>query len=228
MRSVGYLRVSTNEQANEGVSLDNQRKRIEAFCTAKDWELVDVYEDAGKSGKDLNRDGIQKLIRDCSKNLFEVVVVYKVDRVCRRQRDLWYLIDDVFEANGIGFVSVNEPFDTTSAFGKASLGMIGIFAQLERDLIAERTRDALKYKKEKGDYLGTVPLGYDIVGGELQEREDELAIVNYAKRLRAGGYSLGKIADTFNGEDIPTKRGGKWHKSTVRYLLNNALYDAIE
>ena len=79
MRSVGYLRVSTNEQANEGVSLDNQRKRIEAFCTAKDWELVDVYKDAGKSGKDLNRDGIQKLIRDCSKNLFEVVVVYKVD-----------------------------------------------------------------------------------------------------------------------------------------------------
>ena len=108
------------------------------------------------------------------------------------------MIDDVFEANNIGFVSVNEPFDTTSAFGKASLGMIGIFAQLERDLIAERTRDALKYKKEKGDYLGTVPLGYDIVGGELQEREDELAIVKYAKKLRRGGYSLGRIADTFN------------------------------
>lgn len=228
MKVVGYIRVSTDEQANEGVSLDNQRKRIEAFCVAKDWELVDIYEDAGKSGKDLNRDGIQKLIKNCNKGIFYAVIVYKVDRITRRQRDLWYLIDDVFEPNDIGFVSINEPFDTTSAIGKACLGMIGVFAQLERDLIAERTRDALKYKKEKGDYLGTVPLGYDIVDGELQEKDDELAIVKYAKRLRAGGYSLGKIAETLNDEDRPTKRGGKWHKSTIRYLLNNALYGDIE
>ncbi len=228
MKAVGYIRVSTDEQVNEGVSLGNQRKRIDAFCVAKDWELVTTYEDAGKSGKDLKRDGIQKLIDDCGKGIFDAVVVYKVDRISRRQRDLWYLIDDVFGTNGIGFVSVNEPFDTTSAIGKACLGMIGVFAQLERDLIAERTKDALKYKKEKGDYLGTVPLGYDIVDGELQEREDELAIVRYAKRLRTGGYSLGKIADTLNGEGVPTKRDGKWHRSTVRYLLNNALYDGVE
>lgn len=228
MKAVGYIRVSTDEQASEGVSLDNQRKRIEAFCVAKDWTLVNVYEDVGKSGKDLDRDGVQKLIKDSGKGVFNAVVVYKVDRISRRQRDLWYLIDDVFEANGIGFVSVNEPFDTTSAIGKACLGMIGVFAQLERDLIAERTKDALKYKKEKGDYLGTVPLGYDIVDGELQEKEEEIAIVKYAKKLRSGGYSLGKIAETFNDEDVSTKRGGRWHKSTVRYLLNNELYGDIE
>lgn len=228
MKTVGYIRVSTDEQVNDGVSLDNQRKRIEAFCIAKDWELVNIYEDAGKSGKDLNRDGVKKLIKDSGKGIFNAVVVYKVDRITRRQRDLWHLIDDVFEPDGIGFVSVNEPFDTTSAIGKACLGMIGVFAQLERDLIAERTKDALKYKKEKGDYLGTVPLGYDIVDGELQEREDELAVVKYAKKLRTGGYSLGKIAVTFNGEGVPTKRGGKWYRSTVRYLLNNELYGDIE
>jgi len=228
MKTVGYIRVSTDEQANEGVSLDNQRKRIEAFCIAKDWELINVYEDAGKSGKDLSRDGIQKLIKDSGKGIFNAVVVYKVDRLTRRQRDLWMLIEDVFEPDGIGFVSVNEPFDTTSAIGKACLGMIGVFAQLERDLIAERTKDALKYKKEQGDYLGTVPLGYDIVGGELQEREDELAIVRYAKKLRAGGYSLGKIVESLNSEGVPTKRGGKWHKSTVSYLLKNVLYGDIE
>jgi site-specific DNA recombinase len=228
MRVVGYIRVSTDEQAQEGVSRDNQRKRIEAFCVAKDWELVDVYQDAGKSGKDLNRDGVQELIRDCGGGKFEAVVVYKVDRITRRQRDLWHLIDDVFEPNSVGFVSVNEPFDTTSAIGKACLGMIGVFAQLERDLIAERTRDALKYKKEKGDYLGTVPLGFDIVDGELREREDELAVVRYAKKLRREGYSLGRVAGMLNGEGIPTKRGGKWYKSTVKYLLNNELYGDIE
>ena len=219
MKTVGYIRVSTDEQANEGVSLDNQRKRIEAFCIAKDWELVGIYEDAGKSGKDLPSAWQVKNKSSCA-----VIRTQLLSDI----RDLWYLIDDVFEPDGIGFVSVNEPFDTTSAFCKACLGMIGVFAQLERDLIAERTKDALKYKKDKGDYLGTVPLGYDIVDGELQEREDELAVVKYAKKLRTGGYSLGKIAETFNGEGVPTKRGGKWYRSTVSYLLKNALYDCVE
>ena len=227
MRAVGYIRVSTTEQAEEGISLDNQRKRIGAFCIAKEWELVNVYEDAGKSGKDLNRDAVQKLIDDCGKGIFDAVVVYRVDRLSRRQRDLWFLLDDVFEPNNIGFVSVNEPFDTTSAFGRASLGMIGVFAQLERDLIAERTKDALRYKKERGEYLGTVPLGFDAVDGELKEN-DELATVKYAKKLRRGGFSYSHIADRLNVEGRQTKRGGRWHKSTVSYLLKNKLYGELE
>ncbi len=227
MRAVGYIRVSTTEQAEEGISLDNQRKRIGAFCVAKDWDLINVYEDAGKSGKDLNRDGIQELIANCSKDTFDAVVVYKVDRITRRQRDLWHLIDDVFEANDVGFVSVNEPFDTTSAIGKACLGMIGVFAQLEREIAAERTRDALKYKKENGEYIGGVPLGYDAVDGELKEN-DELATVKYAKKLRREGYSYSHIADRLNVEGRQTKRGGRWHKSTVSYLLKNKLYGELE
>ena len=227
MRAVGYIRVSTTEQAEEGISLDNQRKRIGAFCIAKEWELVNVYEDAGKSGKDLNRDAVQNLIDDCGKGIFDAVCVYRVDRLSRRQRDLWFLLDDVFEPNNIGFVSVNEPFDTTSAFGRASLGMIGVFAQLERDLIAERTKDALRYKKERGEYLGTVPLGFDAVDGELKEN-DELATVKYAKKLRREGYSYSHIADRLNVEGRQTKRGGRWHKSTVSYLLKNKLYGELE
>jgi len=227
-RAVAYIRVSTQEQVDEGVSLDNQRKRINAFCVAKEWELIDIYEDAGVSGKNLNRDAIQKLIQDSRADKFDVVVVYKVDRISRRQRDLWYLIDDVFEANDIGFISVNEPFDTTTAFGKAALGMIGIFAQLERDLIAERTRDALKYKAEQGEHVGHAPLGfvYDD-DSELQEVDDELAVVKYAKKLRAGGYSYQKIADKLNAEDMPTKRNGTWGKSGVYYILNNKIYDDV-
>ena len=221
MKAVGYIRVSTDEQVREGVSLENQRKRIDAFCVAKDWELAGVYDDAGKSGKDLNRDGIRELIRDCGKDIFEVVIVYKVDRITRRQRDLWHLIDDVFEQNGIGFVSVNEPFDTTSAVGKACLGMIGVFAQLERDLVSERTKDALAYKKEQGQFLGSVPLGFEVENGKLKENNEELATVLYAKKLRKGGFSLADIAGRLNSEGRKSKRGGKFFKSTVNYLLKN-------
>lgn len=227
MKAVGYIRVSTDEQANEGVSLDNQRKRIEAFCIAKDWTLVDVYEDAGKSGKDLKRDGIQRLLTDAKAGKFDIVVIYKLDRLTRSVKDLGYLIE-LFDKHGIAFSSVSDNFDTTTANGRLVLNILGSVAQWERDIIVERTREALKYKKEKGDYLGTVPLGYDIVDGELQERSDELAIVRYAKKLRAGGYSFGKIAGTLNGDGVPTKRGGKWYRSTVSYLLKNALYDCVE
>jgi len=227
LKAVGYVRVSTDEQAKEGVSLDNQRQRIELFCQAKDWHLQRVYTDEGRSGKDLKRDGIQQLVEDAKAKDFDVVVVYKVDRLSRRQRDLWYLIDDVFEASDIGFVSVNEPFDTTSAVGKACLGMIGVFAQLERDQISERTKDALAFKKSQGYRLGTQPLGFSIVGGQLESDGDELASVKYAKKLRQDDLTLRQVAQQMNDEGLKTKRSGRWFASTVRYLLNNQIYAEV-
>lgn len=226
MKACGYVRVSTEEQV-DGVSIDLQKEKIRLFCRAKDWILCEIYEDAGKSGKDLHRNGMEDLIRDAKGRQFEAVIVYKVDRLSRRQRDLWHLLDDVFEPNGVGFVSVNEPFDTTTAIGKACLGMIGVFAQLERDMISERTKDALSYKKRQGDRLGTPPLGFSLVGDELKERPEELAAVRYAKQLRREGFSLRDIANHLDEAGHQTKRGGKWHRSTVRYLLNNEIYAAV-
>ena len=176
------------------------------------------------SGKDLKRDGIQRLIIDAGFKLFDAVVVYKVDRMSRRQRDLWYLLDDIFESNGIGFVSVNEPFDTTTAVGKACLGMIGVFAQLERDLISERTKDALQFKKSNGETLGTPAYGFTYTG---EPDSGELAVVKYAKELRASGLSLSKIADRLNDEGIKSKRGGRWHKGVLGYILNNPIYASV-
>jgi len=224
MKAIGYVRVSTDEQAKEGVSLDNQKARIKSLCNAKDWELMEIYIDEGKSGKDLRREGVQKLIEDTKARKFDVVVIYKVDRISRSQRDLWYLLDDVFEPNGVGFVSVNEPFDTTSAIGKACLGMIGVFAQLERDLISERTKDALQFKKSNGDVLGTPALGFSATRDEI---DDELAIVRYVKKLRREGLVLRKIAEILTAEGYQTKRGGKWYAGTVKYLLDNPIYAIV-
>lgn len=223
MNAVGYIRVSTDEQVREGVSLDNQRERIKAFAYAKGWSLEEIYEDPGYSGKNLKRPGIERLIQDAKKGLFDAVIVYKVDRLTRKQKDLWNLIEEVFESNGIGFISVNEPFDTTSAIGKACLGMIGVFAQLERDIIAERTKDALRYKKENGERLGAPSLGFQVIDGEAIENKDEIETLHYIKTLRLEGLTYRAIADRLNEEEIPTKKGGKWYNSTVQYIIKNLI-----
>ena len=129
-RAIGYVRVSTEEQAREGISIEAQKERITALATAKGWNLIKIIEDAGYSGKNLNRPGAKALLDICRKTEVDVVIVYKLDRITRKQKDLWYLLEEIFEANRVDFVSVTEAFDTTTAAGKAFLGMLGVFAQL--------------------------------------------------------------------------------------------------
>ncbi len=124
MKACGYVRVSTEEQAKEGVSLDNQRKRIEAFCVAKDWTLRRIYADEGISGSSLKRDGVQELISDCKKGVFDVVVIYKLDRLTRSVKDLGTLIE-TFDKSNVAFSSVSGNFDTTTANGKLVLNILG-------------------------------------------------------------------------------------------------------
>lgn len=194
-RAMGYVRVSTEEQAREGVSIEAQEERIRALATAKGWSLGDIIRDAGYSGKNLNRPGAKGLVDACQQGSVDVVIVFKVDRLTRRQRDLWHLLEEVFEANGVGFVSVTEAFDTTTAAGKAFLGMIGIFAQLERDLVSERTREALGHKKRRGQWIGRRPTGFRINdGGRLEADPDMLRLIARAKRLRREGASFGEIS----------------------------------
>ncbi len=128
MKAVGYIRVSTEEQAREGVSLDNQRKRIEAFCVAKEWTLGRIYADEGVSGSSLKRDGVQELISDCKKGVFDVVVIYKLDRLTRSVKDLGTLIE-TFDKSDVAFSSVSDNFDTTTANGKLVLNILGSVAQ---------------------------------------------------------------------------------------------------
>jgi site-specific DNA recombinase len=195
INAIGYVRVSTEEQAREGVSLTAQEERITALATAKGWNLVTIIRDAGYSGKNLSRPGAESLIGICQRAEVDVVIVFKVDRLTRKQKDLWYLLEDVFYKNQVGFVSVTEAFDTTTAAGKAFLGMIGIFAQLERDLVSERTREALAHKKRRGQWIGRRPTGFRINdGGRLEADPDMLRLIARAKRLRREGASFGSIS----------------------------------
>lgn len=224
MKAIGYIRVSTEEQVKEGVSLDNQRKRIEAFCVAKDWELTHIYADEGRSGRDLKRDGVQELINDCKKHIFDIVVIYKLDRLTRSVKDLGTLIE-LFDKTDIAFSSVSDNFDTTTANGKLVLNILGSVAQWERDIIAERTTDALAYKKSEHQIYSRLPLGYEAgEDGRLIASSEELEIVQKIRLLREDGLSYQRIADRLNDEGIQTKTGKRWHNSTIRYILSNTLY----
>ena len=135
LRVIGYTRVSTLEQSREGVSLDNQEHKIRAYADLKDMELVEMIVEEGKSGKTMNRPGLQKIISLIESKQIDGVICYKLDRLTRKTRDLLYLIEDVFAKNNIQFISLNENIDTSSASGKFFLTVMGAMAQMERDLV---------------------------------------------------------------------------------------------
>jgi DNA invertase Pin-like site-specific DNA recombinase len=133
IKAIGYIRVSTDEQAREGISLENQRAKIEAYCQLNDLELVEILEDAGKSGKDLNREGMQALMDRIRARSVDAVIVYKLDRLSRRVRDTLSLMD-LIEKRSVAFHSITEKIDTKTAMGKFFLNIMASMNQWERVL----------------------------------------------------------------------------------------------
>ena len=229
MKAIGYIRVSTDEQAREGLSLEAQEEKVRAYAIAKGWKLLGIIKDE-KSAKDLNRPGIQQIINGCQGKDFDVVIICKLDRMTRNVRDLGYLVQDVFEKNGVAFSSIADNFDTTTANGKLVLNILGSVAQWERDIISERTKDALAHKRlVKRERAGVVPMGYDLAenGRDLIPNQEELEIVKKVRSLRDLGWSYGRIATRLNDLGTPTKRGGQWRAWTVQYLTQNTIYEGV-
>ncbi|MCC9983335.1 recombinase family protein, partial [Streptococcus agalactiae] len=133
-----YVRVSTTMQAEEGYSIDEQIDKLTSYCKIKDWTVYDIYKDGGFSGGNIERPAMERLISDAERKKFDTVLVYKLDRLSRSQKDTLFLIEEVFGKNDISFLSLNESFDTSTAFGKAMIGILSVFAQLEREQIKER------------------------------------------------------------------------------------------
>ncbi len=198
-KAAAYIRVSTDEQAAEGQSLDNQHSRINSYAESQGWDLTNVYREEGYSGKTIHRPELSRLISDVKAHKIDIVLIYRVDRLTRRQKHLWMLLEDVLEPNNVGLKSVIEPFDTTTATGKAFLSMLGTFAQLERDTIAERTTDALHHKRNVGEWVGRIPFGYRIgPSGKLEKDADEQKTIRRIRRLRNTGKSIRTISRVTN------------------------------
>ena len=167
LRAAIYIRVSTEEQANEGYSIDAQKEKLTALCKSQDWQVYEIYADEGFSAKDLNRPGIQRLLQDAEQRKFDIIVFYKLDRLSRSLKDLTSLIDK-FEKLSIKIKSLTEPFDTTSPPGKLMLNMLGSFAQFEREIIGERTKLGLERAFRQGKWVTSAPFGYKVKNGKLQ------------------------------------------------------------
>jgi site-specific DNA recombinase len=154
MQVIGYSRVSTAEQASEGVSLEMQAKKIEAYCLVKDWQLSEVITDAGQSAESLNRPGMQRLIEMVEAGQVNTVIVYKLDRLTRSVADLDRLVGKVFEKKNVALVSLQESLDATTATGRLMMNLLASVSQWEREVIGERTKDALQELKAQGKKLG--------------------------------------------------------------------------
>ena len=222
--AVGYIRVSTDGQAADGVSLDSQRSRIEAYCMANGLQLVAVHVDAGLSGRRAdNRPGLQAALADvCSRG--GVLVVYSLSRMARSTADT-IAISQQLQAAGADLCSLTEKLDTTTAAGRVLFTLIAAFAQFERDLCSERTSTALQHMKAKGQRVGTIPFGYDLAadGVQLVPNAAQLEVVAAIKSLRAAGATLQAIANHLESQGIPTAKGSaKWQTKTIDRIIKTA------
>ena len=216
-KAVGYVRVSTADQVDNGASLDAQSAKIKAWCALNDYALCDVLMDRGLSGKSMkNREGLQKALASMEKGA--ALVVYSLSRLARSTRDA-LAISELLSKRGADLVSLSEQIDTTSAAGKMVFRMLSVLAEFERDLISERTRAVLSYKKSKGEKYAPVPFGYSEDAGRLVELAEEAAVVAEIIVMKEQGHTLMAIADTLNARGVQGKRGGMWYASTVRYII---------
>lgn len=193
-----YARVSTDIQL-EGYSIDAQKEFLLNYAKAKEFTEYEYYVDGGYSGKDLERPAIQKLIRDVKAHKIDCVIVFKLDRISRSQKDTLYLIEEVFNKYNVGFVSVRENFDTTTPFGKAMVGILSIFAQLERETILERTKIGIQKRAENGYWKGggkdPFPYSYDKNTGTLIPVPEQVELLHKMINLYLNGYSFVKISN---------------------------------
>ena len=224
-RVVGYIRVSTDVQAEEGVSLDAQRAKLEAYAVACDLELVAIREDAGVSAKTLARPGLQAALEDLKSGRADGLLVAKLDRLTRSVRDLGSLLESYFGAR-FSLLSVADAIDTRTAAGRLVLHVLTSVAQWEREAIGERTRDALRHLQACGVRIGGVALGWrrgeatDADGRRVWVEDlGELATAARIRALRASGASLRAIVTALEAEGRPTKRGGRWAPATVSKVL---------
>ena len=223
-RAALYIRVSTQEQAQEGYSVGEQRERLIAYCKAQDWIIADIYVDGGYTGSNLKRPGIQKLMVETDK--FDVVLVYKLDRLSRSQRDTLYLIEEIFLPNDVDFVSKQESFDTSSPFGKAMIGLLAVFAQLEREQIKERTKMGRMARAKAGLHHGGgyIPIGYNYEDGHLVVNPYEAEQVRKIYEWYLAGGSLASITDRLHAEGYTNRYGSYSSWSSVRNILGNETY----
>lgn len=220
-----YVRVSTTGQLEDGYSIEEQKAKLESYCDIKDWHIYKVYTDGGFSGSTTERPALEQLIKDAQSKLFDTVLVYKLDRLSRSQKDTLYLIEDIFLKNNIEFVSLLENFDTSTPFGRAVIGLLSVFAQLEREQIKERMQLGKLGRAKAGKSMmwakTSYGYNYEKETGSMTVNEYEALAVKEIYSSYLAGMSITKLRDKIN-EEYPKQPA--WSYRTIRGILANPVY----
>lgn len=216
MKALGYVRVSSEEQAKEGVSLEAQKAKIKLYAELKDLDLIGIVEDAGISAKNLKRPGVQRVLEMARNKEVDAVIILKLDRIFRNTVDALQTSAEL-DKWGVALHSIQENLDTKSAMGKFFFTLTAALAEMERNIVSERTEMALQHKKSKNERVGHIPFGFHLAddGIHLEEDENEQWILREIKILKDQGLSLRKIADELNNREIQN-RGGIWNHVSVK------------
>lgn len=231
---VGYVRVSTEKQAETGLSLDAQTAKIRAIAEVKDVSVADVFVEAGASGKSLDRPELQRLLARVDARAIATVIVAKLDRLTRSLRDLCELIE-TFEHRDVSLVSVAESLDTRSSAGRLVVHIMGSVADWERREIGGRTRDTLQYKKAQGERVGTLPFGSQLAADgqhgkrcvdsrcagciHFEPAPLEQRVTDHIRAMKALCWSTREITAALNARGYRTRRGGLWRFQYVARML---------
>lgn len=218
-----YARVSTQEQAKEGYSIDEQVSRLNAYCKSMGWSIYETYVDAGFTGANMDRPSLRRMLNAVSHDQIKKVVVYKLDRLSRSQLDTLKIIEELLLPKGCDFVSMSENFDTGTPFGKAMIGILAVFAQLEREQIKERMSMGMLARAKEGLPHGgiRIPFGYDYKNGRLVVNDREASQLQLIFQLYADGHHPKEIAEMLNERGLSGKEGGIWWENSVRRIIKS-------
>jgi site-specific DNA recombinase len=214
-----YLRVSTQGQVIDGVSLSAQESKARAWCELNDYEVSGVFTDAGISGKStLNREGLQNALDSVKKD--NALVVYSLSRLARSTKDT-IQISETLNAKGVDLVSLSEKIDTTTAAGKMVFRMLAVLSEFERDQVSERTTAALQHKKAKGERTGSIPYGFKLALDKVKLLKDkaEQAMIALCKELKEQGLSLRKIAAKLLEQGFKNRVGSGFNAQSIKNIL---------
>lgn len=218
-RAILYVRVSTDQQAEVGVSLEAQESRLTDYARAMQYDVVDVIVDAGVSAKSIDRPGLKRALEMLRTDAADALIVVKLDRLTRSTRDLLHLVETVFQKSAL--ISMNEQIDTRSAAGRLLLTVMAAMAQWERETIGERTSAAMQHMKSQGLRAGAIPYGYRLAadGVSLEEDSKEQEMLVIARRMRAANYSLRTIAKHLELRGYTSRRGSRVATSCVARMV---------
>ncbi|MCD8503109.1 MAG: recombinase family protein [Bacillaceae bacterium] len=224
LRVAIYARVSTEEQATEGYSITAQLRTLRQYASLYEYEIVNEYVDEGLSGKNIQgRPAMQRLIADAEKELFDIVLVWKISRLSRNMLDTLILLDK-FEDLNIKFISYSENFDTSTPIGRLVVQLMASIAEMERNTLSENVKLGMKQRALEGSWNGGIVYGYDSNDKELIVNEDEANVVQLIFKLYAEGKGLKAVTNYLNKAGYRTKRGKHFSINGIATILDNPLY----